>query len=317
MRRSRLVFALVLGWLAAAVAVAGAAWACTPYAAISVSPQQGPAGSQLTVEGRAFRNSHAVEIRWGSADGPVLATATGPSFSAPVTVPDADPGVHTIVALQRTSHGSATGGRGAAQFEVTEAAAAAGQSPAPAPGQAPAPAPAAQEPPARAADPAPAPAGGAERRAEAAPSGAPARGEAPAPPPAVVPATAAEPDPAPPAPVEPAATAEAAPRPGAALFGNLWDGFASSGASPARARPGDASAVPAQGTSSPLALGAVLLSLGLTMLAFAGGLAHVSGRRAVAISTAGSKGRPAQALPGPEPDGHHQSDSRAPEAAPI
>ncbi|MGH9152218.1 MAG: hypothetical protein ACRD03_07460, partial [Acidimicrobiales bacterium] len=99
----------------AALATGGSAmaWACTPSAhLVPISPATGEVGSRITVAGRAF---HAAEvaIHWGGADGPLLATATGPSFSVPVTVPPAAPGVYLVVAIQAGSTNPAE------TFEVT------------------------------------------------------------------------------------------------------------------------------------------------------------------------------------------------------
>lgn len=103
------------------LAAAGSAWGCVPQARlVTLAPgSSGPAGSQVTVEGLAF-DPGPVEVRWGASDGLKLGAATGPSFSVPVTIPDAPEGLHVIVVLSRNTDGS-IGNAGTAAFQVTPA----------------------------------------------------------------------------------------------------------------------------------------------------------------------------------------------------
>lgn len=106
-------------FLVAAVAVVGAAWACVPQPLVTVRPaSSGPAGTEVTVEGLAVNG--ALEIRWNSVDGPRLATATGPSFSVQVTIPEAPPGLYSVIVLERKPDASLAS-TGRAAFLVTGA----------------------------------------------------------------------------------------------------------------------------------------------------------------------------------------------------
>lgn len=279
------------GLAAATLAAASVAWACTAYANISITPQTGPPGSEMTVQGRAFAEpatSNPVEIRWGSATGPVLATAPGPSFSVPVTVPDADPGVHTVVALQRDKQGTLLG-RTSAQFEVTDpapAAAAPGE-PSPAPAAA---SPAPEEQPAR--QPA-------RQQAQPAPAGrgapAPAATPAPAAPPAPVAVVASAPvapaaQAAVPAPADEAAVPAEEPAlggPAAGLVsGDLWSGFQAG--APAASGAGLAAPTTTDRTGAQAGTSAALLSVVVAMGSAAGWLTLTRRRRALAPVPSGA-----------------------------
>ena len=68
---SALLFTLVL-----AVAGGGLAWACTPQATLTLKPSSAPAGTSDEVKGENYTKAgRPVRIRWGSFDGPLLATA--------------------------------------------------------------------------------------------------------------------------------------------------------------------------------------------------------------------------------------------------
>jgi len=98
-RRNHLPLASVLAALSA-LAVASVAWACTQTATISIRPASGPTGGPVMVSGQDF-GSTPVEIRWNGAEGPVLATASGPQFSVAVSPPaGAAPDVYVIEAVQ-------------------------------------------------------------------------------------------------------------------------------------------------------------------------------------------------------------------------
>lgn len=83
-----------------------AAWACTNLATLNLSESSGAAGIEVDVTGSSFStadNAQPVEIRWGGMDGEVLAEATPDSTGAietTVTIPEADPGYHVLVASQ-------------------------------------------------------------------------------------------------------------------------------------------------------------------------------------------------------------------------
>lgn len=95
----RVVATGVVGALACAVMAAGLAWACTPQAQFTrFSPASGAPGTQVTVTGDNFSDV-AVTIHWGSASGPVIGTAQGPTFTTTVTVPQAPGDVYAIVAV--------------------------------------------------------------------------------------------------------------------------------------------------------------------------------------------------------------------------
>src|SRR3954454_18928449 len=97
-RRARVIWLSVVGIATAGLGVAAIAWACTPQAFISVSPSSGPAGSVVTVTGNRFAADGRVELRVGSVDSAPIATATGPTFSVQVTIPqDAKPGQTVII----------------------------------------------------------------------------------------------------------------------------------------------------------------------------------------------------------------------------
>ena len=116
-RRSQLPRRVLLvgsvGSLAAVFAAGSLAWACTPQATFGLSTDIGPPGTNVTATGASFYGS-PVELRWGSSTGPVLATATGPSFTASFKVPSAAPGYYTIVAQGVDGIGTARSG-----FEIT------------------------------------------------------------------------------------------------------------------------------------------------------------------------------------------------------
>ncbi|MBW3651223.1 MAG: hypothetical protein KY458_11715 [Actinobacteria bacterium] len=139
---------LLVGMTIGALAVGGmsVAWACTASSNIKADPGSGLAGSQVQLTGSGFlapsseaggEQVGAVEIRWNSTSGPMLATATDAEFSTQVTVPrNAAARRYFFVAVQRRADGSIVR-NAAAPFLVT---APAGE---PAP-----PAPANPEPPA-------------------------------------------------------------------------------------------------------------------------------------------------------------------------
>jgi hypothetical protein len=107
-----------LSLLALALGTGGAAWGCVPQPLVSLQPRSsGPRGSEVTVEALAF-GSAPVEVRWNGVDGELLATASGPQFSVPVTIPQVPEGLSHIVVFERDQTG-AVGSSGRAAFLVT------------------------------------------------------------------------------------------------------------------------------------------------------------------------------------------------------
>lgn len=277
----RRLLASVFAGCAAAVVIASAAWACTENADIAVEGRNsGVVGSEVTVHGQFF-HAQPVEVRWGSATGPVVASAHGPEFWATFNVPsDARGGVHYIVGTQAGSSNPPV------PFKVTAPASApvASESAAgPAASQAAPTAETPQEPAAEPATPQPLDAA-AEAQAATAPdrqTARPARSTATA--------TASR---APVAPVGPAVASPAAstaqPGPQTAVAevpvpssktaaGDVWSGFAAG--DPTAAPSFDTPLPDRDGASSAPAL--MLLAAGFGGLA-AGGLA-VQRRRAMAV----------------------------------
>jgi hypothetical protein len=65
----------------------------------------GAAGDMVTVNGFRFAEG-PVEIRWTAIDGPLLAKATGPNFTATVKIPDSPTGMYSMVVFSRAADGS-------------------------------------------------------------------------------------------------------------------------------------------------------------------------------------------------------------------
>lgn len=86
---------------------AGGAAACVPQPKLVVlHPQSsGPAGAQVTVEVVGLDPGPA-EVRWNGIDGELLAQATGPDFSVPVEIPEAEDGLYNVVVLSRHPSGA-------------------------------------------------------------------------------------------------------------------------------------------------------------------------------------------------------------------
>lgn len=99
--------------LAAFALLAGVAWACVPQPQVSLVPRaSGAPGARVTVDVIAVPGP--AEVRWNTLDGPVLARATGPNFSADITVPDVGGGLYAIVVIGRGPDGGvASTGRSA------------------------------------------------------------------------------------------------------------------------------------------------------------------------------------------------------------
>lgn len=105
---------LVLGW-------ASVVFACTvqPQVSYSLLPQSASPGSTVMVEGRNVKSQSPVEIRWNGVAGKVLASATpvDGAFSVPVQVPEAAPGIYSLMLVTDNA------GVGRTAFEVIGGAA--------------------------------------------------------------------------------------------------------------------------------------------------------------------------------------------------
>lgn len=104
------VAAVVLGF-------ASLAWACTNFARVdAINPPADAARSEVTVRGVVGGVNTPVELRWNALNGQVVgearADASG-AFSVRGTIPDAAPGVYSIIAVAGES------GIGRVAFEVT------------------------------------------------------------------------------------------------------------------------------------------------------------------------------------------------------
>lgn len=79
--------------------------ACVPQPAVLVHPRgSGPTGGNVEVRGENFGSSTA-EVRWNGVDGRLLGKGTGPSFTVPITIPDAAEGLYTLVVVLRGAQG--------------------------------------------------------------------------------------------------------------------------------------------------------------------------------------------------------------------
>lgn len=101
MRRAIAVLAVTVA--AGVLCLSSVAWACTPQARIvAASPSVGPPLSEASVRGEAVTPEAEVEIRWNGVKGPLVGTTIADKsgrFTAPVAVPEAAPGVYTLVAI--------------------------------------------------------------------------------------------------------------------------------------------------------------------------------------------------------------------------
>lgn len=98
MGRGRLLACLTV--IGVALTAVSLAWACGPNRAISLSDFSGPAGSSLTATGSGWIPA-PVTIRWGSSDGPAVASAMPDvhgHFSTSFKVPSVAPGTYLVVA---------------------------------------------------------------------------------------------------------------------------------------------------------------------------------------------------------------------------
>lgn len=109
----------------AVIALASAAWACTSQCSLMLATTAGLPGSRSVVTAKDFEAGRTVEVRWGTANGRLLGTGTGPSFNYPVVIPtDATPGTYTVIAVLRD-------GAGQVQFSASDAFTVTGPAPSP------------------------------------------------------------------------------------------------------------------------------------------------------------------------------------------
>lgn len=135
--KAKLTFGGVVGAALVAV-VAASAWACVALASISLDPGKGAPGETVKGKGTGFgksdpalgRNYSNVIVRWGGADGPVVADAGQPktvsgsgqgsldfSFKVPA---DVAPGTYAVTATQTDATGAPVWGTPArATFTVS------------------------------------------------------------------------------------------------------------------------------------------------------------------------------------------------------
>ena len=97
---------VLMGLVVLALSIGGAqALACVPMPYVLVQPRaSGPPGTTVDVVGSNFE-TEVTEVRWNALDGALLAKASGPSFSASITIPDDPEGLYTVLAVSRGAQG--------------------------------------------------------------------------------------------------------------------------------------------------------------------------------------------------------------------
>ncbi len=116
-KRRRISLVAILALAALSSYSAALAWACTPQSHIDLGATSGHPGGKLTVTGRAFL-SGPVQIYWSGDTGPVLATATGPSFTVTITIPRVTPGLYYPHGVARDPNSGTIAGDAGRGFEV-------------------------------------------------------------------------------------------------------------------------------------------------------------------------------------------------------
>jgi hypothetical protein len=101
-----------------------AAWACTPQPrSFAVTPGAAAAGSAAKVVGQGVPAGSSVEVRWDDLRGQIIGATTADSrgqFQASVTIPQGQPGVHTVI-FSAGEPSKATSGVGRLTFNVQPA----------------------------------------------------------------------------------------------------------------------------------------------------------------------------------------------------
>jgi hypothetical protein len=121
-----------IGIVTSGLVLAAVAFACSPAANVNVSPEVAAVGSTVTLSGSLFLDGRPVAL---SIDGQTVATATGPGFSVPVTLPQLDAGVHLVRA--QTTSADGTPFAAVATVEITPSTSPAADAPTGAPAGAP------------------------------------------------------------------------------------------------------------------------------------------------------------------------------------
>ena len=129
-RKRRRSFAVVLGVLAGGLLAAGLAWACTPSAAIEVTPNaHRSGGADARVSGAHFvpstpERASEVRIYWNSSAGRLLGTATvdqeGRFGPVEIPIPRAPEDTYTILAVTTGTDGTTYAAR--ASFTIGRSA---------------------------------------------------------------------------------------------------------------------------------------------------------------------------------------------------
>lgn len=94
--------------VAAMLAFAAVAFACTASNLVSLSTPVGAPGTAVSVSGVVLSDNDVV-VRWNGADGPVLARATAADFRSGAfnfSVPDVAPGYYVVTSVQDDAHGN-------------------------------------------------------------------------------------------------------------------------------------------------------------------------------------------------------------------
>jgi hypothetical protein len=87
--------------VAAVLALSSLAWACTTFSTLTLSSSSGSAQTEVVVRGEGAAVNAPVVVRWDSRAGVKLAEArvdAAGNFSVPVRIPDAEQGVHVLLA---------------------------------------------------------------------------------------------------------------------------------------------------------------------------------------------------------------------------
>ena len=122
------------GGIAVALALLGAtAWACVPQASISLSPNTGPVGSEITMTGSSFSaDATVVKVWWGGVAKQLMATtnvASDRTIRLTFKVPDVAGGTHIVSATQHGADGVSIGNPSNATFKVNAPGSATAQAP--------------------------------------------------------------------------------------------------------------------------------------------------------------------------------------------
>ena len=102
----------IVGVLTALLGGASAAWACTGQPRVfTVSQAAAPQGTTVEARGEAASANTPIAIRWNELEGEVLGTGVTDSlgaFSVPITLPQAPPGIYSLVLTGDASAGRTT-----------------------------------------------------------------------------------------------------------------------------------------------------------------------------------------------------------------